>query len=273
MHDYTITLIDDLVDAAWEQPKPKPTATGSLLRGSNAGQCSRQIAFEAIGAKPDHLIPGNVLMAFAVGNAFHERIQKIVVEKLDAKIEVTCTYEPDLSVSGHADFVYTRDFEYEGFPDADGETIVGEIKTLSGYGWGLATGRIKSDTPGPKVEHCLQAGIYASSPTIGSHLVHMVYVDKDKHGIAEWLIDTEEEFLATNMSLAQMVERELDRFAGIIDQIESNRLPARFIPGYGLVNKVPKHGAPGTPWNCGYCKFRESCAILPTESVNLGDPA
>lgn len=257
-HDYDIHTVADLVDGSWVQPEPKPTATGSLLRISDAAKCSRAIAFGALNVPKDYETPGSVLMAFDVGDQFHARIQGLVADAWDAELEVRCTYEPDYPISGSADFVYDR----------NGEGVVGEIKTLSGYGWGIAAGTIRSDESGPKMEHSLQAALYAGA--LGLNYVHMVYVDKDKHGIAEWLLDVRDEFLDSGMSLAFMVERELARFAGIAASIERDEWPARFIPEIGYVDRVPPYARKGgKPWQCTYCQHREKCAILPTGATPM----
>jgi hypothetical protein len=206
------------------------------------------------------------MMAFEVGNDVHALIQRAVLKHLpNAALEVVCTYEPAISVSGSADFTYTLEMETpEG--EAYETLVVGEIKSLSGYGWKIAVGQVKSDESGPKIEHVLQAALYAGA--LDAEYIHMVYWDKDKGGIAEWLIDVTEEFLDTGLSPAFMVDRELDRWAGIIDKLDKGTLPARFIPSVGLIDRPPANGKQGgKPWQCVYCSHRDTCAREETGDV------
>lgn len=232
---------------------PKPTATGSLLRMSQAGMCARQIAFQAVGVPEDFELEAGVLFTFDVGRHWHERIQQLAQEHLGAETEVKCTLEPEFPVSGSADFVYGD--------------YVGEIKTVAGYAYGLATGRIWQESgPGPKEEHLLQAGMYAKA--LDKPNIHIVYIDKDKQGMAEWFYGPED------IWLSELVDSELERMKGIANRIAEGVWPRRAIPNYGTVEHPPQYMAKnGEPWNCRYCRWRDTCSQMPAAPTKMSEVA
>lgn len=243
--------------------KELKTAAGSRCRGSQAGRCSREIAFDVLGLERNVLIPPNVLMAFSVGHKYHEVIQTIAVEYLGAEVEVTADWQPDHDLSCHADMVYTLE-------DRGGVRVVGEIKSMSGYGFALATGaKFSDDGPGPKMDHVIQAALSALAPNVQAQLIHMIYVDKDKHGIAEWLIDVDQPFVQWGGSPRDLVMQELERFGGILGRIDDGKIPARWIPGHGRVDNPPNRNSKGDPWNCRYCAFQPTCELLDTGPVPI----
>lgn len=241
-------LFDQWLLDKQKEEGPKPTATGSLMRASSAGTCARQMAFQAVGHPADYELDASVLFTFDVGNVWHERIQGLLAANMGAELEVVGTLEPEYPISFHADATYD-------------ERVV-EIKSVSGYAFGLATGRIFSeDGPGPKVEHVLQAGICGRG--LGKSEAHMIYIDKDKNGLAEWVIDLNDLYWMTQ------IQDEIERMKGIAGRIAEQKWPKRVIPGYGPVASPPPYMAKrGEPWNCRYCRWRETCIKLPVEAVS-----
>jgi hypothetical protein len=98
----------------------------------------------------------------------------------------------------------------------------------------------------------------------------MIYVDKDKHSIAEWLLDMDEPYERyQGWTPRQLAEAELERMEGILGRLDSGMLPARHIPGHGRVTVVPDPDSYDQPWQCRYCRFNETCSNLPATPVEI----
>lgn len=237
---------------------PRATADDTALRGSWARDCARRIAFQVLDVPPDLDIDGATLTAFEVGRSFHESIQAALVAELGAECEVAVSYKDEgLDLSGHADGVYTH----------DGEKVLVEIKSVAAYGWNLAVSGNRYEGPGPKAEHLTQAGLYALAPQVQAHAVHMIYVNKDKGTVAEWVIGVDEPLPHLNGETVRwLAEDEKARMADILDALSIGAVPARDIPGFGVVDNPPPRGSKGQPWSCRYCGHQPTCAGLPTET-------
>lgn len=232
-----------------------PTAAGTRGRGSDAGKCSRQIAFQILEFERQVPIPPATLMAFKVGHALHDAVQTVAEQRLEAEREVVADWRPQYDVSCHGDLLYTM--------KSTGLRTVGEIKSKAGYGFLLATGeRASEDGPGPKMEDVLQAALTAAAPNIDAQLIHMIYLDKDKHGIAEWLIDMDQPFPQWGGSPRELAMAELERFTGIFGRIDDGLMPVRYIPNFGRVQEPPAQNTRNDPWQCRYCAFQPVCVRM-----------
>jgi len=272
-HGLAAPALYDWLTAQREAEGERPTADGTRLRGSWAGECDRKIAFHVLNVEPDHQPDGATLAAFAVGQQWHETIQHAWIDAYGGQQEVKVTLRNQgFDLSGHADLVYTDDFDRK---------IVGEIKSISSFGYALAVTGLpprpkKTDRPGPcgpKYEHLLQAAIYATAADADA--VHLIYVNKDKLGeVAEWLISLDFTLPAYGKSLREMAQAELLRMQDILRMLdEDGLLPERHIPGFGFVQSPPRHhtdGGRGDPWQCRYCPFNRKCRELPSGPTPLG---
>lgn len=251
----------------------KPTADGTMFRASEALNCSRAIGFRVADIPEFVSVPPEVMLTFDVGNRFHERIQGILARQIGAVAEFVATYVPEYSMSAHVDAVYGLDEEMKFTGTSVGANRVAvEIKTVSGYGWLLATGGRKSDEgPGPKAEHIAQVAIAANAPNVGAQFIHLIYIDKDKQGIAEWFLDMDEQLPARyeNATPRELARVELERSVGIARRLEDGMLPTRYIPGYGRVETPPAADTRLEPWNCRYCRWQPICAKLISMPVEL----
>lgn len=248
-----------------DEEGPRPTAEGTPFRGSMARGCARRIAFEALGVEPAIEIGTETLVTFDIGRMYHEVIQTALVEKYEAHLEVKCSWQPDHLLSGHADAVYT----YQG------QVVAVEIKSMKAFAWQMAIEGNPYDHTGagPKLEHLVQAGLYACSPSINADAVHMIYVNKDTGQLAEWIIGVHQPLVhlgekATTVYMA--VHQELDRMGGIWADLAAGMMPARDIPGYGVVNhQVPEPTSKDKPWNCRYCAYQPHCKTQPPDAFSL----
>lgn len=242
------------------QDDNKPTALGTRFRASEALACARQIGFRVIHMPVSNPAPPETKMAFEVGNRVHDVMQDVLKWAWNAEIEVSSLVDED--VSGSLDGIYLL--------EAGEEKVIVEIKSVAGFGFILATGARRSpEGAGPKPEHLVQAGMYARAH--GAKLVHLIYFDKDKNGIAEWVLRTDMPLPQRyeNFSIDELVESELARFRGIGGRLDSGQLPARHIPGWGRVDVPSSPGTREEPWNCRYCRNQPDCVKLPSGPVPI----
>lgn len=238
----------------------RPTACGTGLRGSQAYVCDRQIAFQAARVPECEELPYTTLLAFNFGQAMHEKVQASL-EALwgDFESEVQVDLRPlGYNCSGHAD----------GHNVIDDTGTVYEIKTMKAYPFKLAKGGEF------KIEHALQAGIYALG--LGADSIHLVYICKEGNfrdkvtagDTLEFRIGMDEVLPSYGQTLRSLVVEELDRLQRVWDQVKDGVVPARWIPGHGHVEQVPSYlQKKVSPWNCAYCSFNSACRSMPTEAV------
>lgn len=255
--------------AARAEEGPRPTADGTRLRGSMAGDCTRKVAFQALGVAPTIDIGTETLVTFAIGQSYHDEIQASLADTYGAQLEVMCSYkEQGLDMSGHADAVYER----------NGGVYAVEIKSMKQYAWDMACKGNPYDHygPGPKREHIIQAGIYALAPQIRAGYLHMIYVSKDTGNVAEWVLSVDEPLVhwgePTTVKLE--VAAELDRLSRVLVDLDAGLMSARDVPGFGVVQGAPPlAGTKDHPWNCRYCGWRDLCAAMPAGKFNLDEGA
>jgi hypothetical protein len=213
-------------------------------------------------------------MAFSVGITIHEKIQAVAVAQLKAEIEVVGDYTPlGIDLSCHADLLYEQPMFNPGGPEVSVK-VCGEIKSISGYGFLLATGARKGpEPPGPKEGHVLQAILCAMAPNIDAKFVHLIYIDKDKHGIAEWRFDLDVQYARYHpeMTLRELGMAEIERMQGILGRLDNGLVPARHIPGFGRVTIVPNRDSRDDPWQCRYCRYNKLCRNLDTQPMPIGE--
>lgn len=257
-----------------------PSALGTWGRGSHAYSCTRQNALENLRADPDYPRSGATMLTFGIGNFIHAHIQ--VAWHRWHHHETPCTGRQDCphsnilieptvdlrpmghDVSGHIDMLRMA-------PDTD--TIPFEIKSVSEYAFNKATGRGRSKAcEGPKLDHVVQAGIYASG--VGADDLRIIYVNKGKHdNFAEWQIPLDE--------VMPFIEGEIRLMARTAEVVAGGELPPRYQSEFGSIASVPPHisvsGKWGKPFFCSGCQFNKTCSDLPSgavplESVGLSAP-
>lgn len=228
---------------------------------SDAYACARKVAFSRLRVPKDIEYDAAQLMTFRVGDWYHQVTQEALVQWLDCRCEVDFDLRPAASVYGRCDGVYER----------DGIRCAVEIKSQAGFGFDLSTGGRKSDQgPGPKADHLIQVGMAAVSPQIDAQAVHVIYINKDRGVVAEWIIGLDEPLPHLGgVTIRSMVAAELERFKAIGDDLDDGYLPARIVPDHGLVIDPPAAGSRANPWNCRYCSWQPSCALLAAERIRF----
>lgn len=244
-----------------EENGAKPTAAGTLMRCSDAGNCLRQRGFSASRFPEAHEFDTSTLIAFSLGTSMHELLQNAIGHVYGGEFEKVVDLSPlGVSLSGSAD----------GVVEVDGQTRLLEIKTMSSYPFKLA-----KQTGLPKRQHVAQAALYAMGTPEVTHL-WMVYLAKEsgfkghKAGeTIEWVIALDEE-LFDGFTPRQIAEQELDNFRSVQQSLSEEMLPDAVVfddDGVDmLVEKPPAYGSKGKPWNCCYCRYQSICeACGPTE--------
>ncbi len=264
----------DRVKRSAEHEAQRPDDPARLV-ASDAHACARKVALGRLRVPKDITYDAAALMTFRAGDFYHQITQEALVQALDARCEVDFDLRPKLSLYGKADGVYeTRDPApvpidrlVHATPLPPGSRVVVEIKSQSAYGFDLATGAKRSDDgPGPKADHLVQAGFAAVSPQIQAEAVHVVYINKDRGVVAEWVIGLDDPLPHLTPkdgeppTIRQLVNAEAKRLSLILHYLDQNIMPARLVPGYGLVEDPPEPGQRGAkPWNCAYCPWQPSC--------------
>lgn len=249
---------------------PKPTAAGTLQRCSDAGVCERQRAFNSINAEPTEARSSETLIAFEIGNAIHESLQQMFLARDDVKttieVPVDLSEITNVSLSGHCDALIV---------DCNGNRIVVEIKTMSGYG------AAKTFGAEPKIEHVAQAGLYALG--LDADAICIVYVAKESDRgwkvrpgqIEQWYYELDEEVFP-ELSVRDIAWQEIDRFSRVQFNLNNNDLPLPLVKvdDEDLLQRVDFPGPFGKPsknhhWECRYCVYNSACADLGPEIVPL----
>jgi hypothetical protein len=254
-----------------EQDGPKPTVLGHGMRASGSGGCARQLAMAAAGV-PDCHFPDEVSgLAMHQGNSGHEIAQQglaHVLEDFEAEVPVTLTHL-GFTVSGSADGAGTMGCKRH--PSGQSR-VVFEFKYKGAFGFKL--GREN----GPEQKEVVQAAIYALG--LGIRRVFIGYFAREGSRMdritlcesMEWTFYLDDLFGDTGQTLEQLAYDELHRMQAIWEQAKGNLIPARNIPGYGLVDAPVRYGAKkGQPWNCRYCRVRDYCAEMPAGQVPLSE--
>lgn len=262
------------------------SAEPARLIASDAYACRRKIAFGRLGVPRDITYDSATLMTFRAGDFYHDVVQRALIQFFDARTELDFDWRPAVSIYGKADGLADPG-------DGDGAAVI-EIKSQAGYGFDLAVGARKSaEGPGPKIDHLIQAGLAAMSPQLAAERVWIIYVNKDRGVAAEWLIGLDEPLPhveVPDMDLASLLEASIDNgetdvpgptirqlvgweldllAADVLAVMDAGDLPARLVPGFGLVEgDPPRKDSRDDPWQCRYCSWQPTCADLPVERVD-----
>ena len=239
---------------------PKPTALGTSMRASAAMGCERQLALDAARVPECEDIGYETLLAFRLGEAILDLVQGGVAAMFaDFVAEVPVDLRTfGFDVSGSADGVLI-----EG-----SELTVHEIKTMGGFAFNMA---VEADAP--KLEHILQAGIYAYG--LGALAIRFIYICKDtdyRKGYRpgqtlEFRYQMGDMVAEAGDTVQSLVENELMRLQRISESVIDGVIPPRDIPGVGLVESPPRYMGKGQPWNCRYCRHNSTCRVMESGPV------
>lgn len=270
-----------LLAEKWAQQNDddKPTALGTRIRHSDAGKCARAISYTAAGIAKSDPMDLTGVWNVSLGTMIHEHWQSALVERFPgAEIEPKVGHD-DLDASGHLDAIIRT----------DDRTICYELKTIGGFGFKAAVGKMGRGKPaeGPKPEHLMQASLNglacnADEVVIGYLSKECISINQGRdlpdlaRFAAEWTFDRDE--------YEPIAHAEKARLQGILGLIDNGELAARKFPP-GLLPRGAEITDPatgryevtdgeavtdvGTWWACGYCSFRTVCSTTPSGRIPI----
>lgn len=252
---------------------PVPTPVVAPLLAHEALKCPRRIGFRLFGVQPDIRYTQAELARFEEGDFVDNTAAEVLVAERNARIQVPFSWLPLLALKGKAD---------GGYRDSMGLKVVVETKSINEKGFSRAVGSWQNVPAAPKVEWLVQAGLAACSPTIAADLLHVVLVDNERYETAEWLLGLNEPLELPDVAaevdgetgeivrptIRRLVMGEVWRLAEVLATCERGALPARVVPGFGLVLIPPAADEDrAEPWQCRFCPFQPTCARLPADEV------
>jgi hypothetical protein len=255
--------------------------SGKPFIHSDAGKCARALAYRAAGIPRSEEMDLPGYWNTTLGTMVHEAWQQSLVERFgDAvqyEVEVTI---PEIDSVGYVDALVTTDHFVDDMEERTWVSSV-EAKTIGGYGFKAAVGKIRRGTPpeGPKSDHKLQAAVNALAANADEAVV--AYLAKEcisyedvpeaQRMCAEWTM--------TRAEFEPLARDEIARVRGILDLLEQGELAARKIPGVpgevvnastGEWRRFDKDEVlvdTGTCWQCRYCAWQSLCAQTPAGRV------
>jgi len=242
-----------------EERGPKATAFDTPLRFSSSGDCARALSYQAIGAEVTNPFDAPSIWVTTLGTLIHEKVQDAISRRYP-----TATFEikgqiPGVT-SGHCDAY---------IPDYPGGPALYELKTMGGFAFEKSIGLKKqarkfADPEGPRASALMQAAINAyvhqcewviighiSLEGISKGVAASVGMDDIARTIAEWKIPKDVWY--------PIAEQEIQRQAGIVEDVEQNGVLAGRIIIDEFTPKAIDPEADRPYWKCDYCSYRETC--------------
>lgn len=271
-------FVQALVEHWRDEDEAHPHVRGSDARfwHSDAGKCSRLIAYKAAGIPSSDPMDLSGLNNVRLGQIIHEQWQDALVKRLGDVVSVE-------------ERVFTLDGDGTGRVDAtiraDKTTSI-EAKSIGGFGYKAAIGKASRGraAEGPKSEHLLQGALNGLAQEADEVVV--AYLSKEAvsvnmaRGISE-VTRFAAEWTFTREQFAPRAEVELRRVKGILDLVDEGTLAARKMidlppkaeivdPSTGRWEQREADGMildTGSHWSCGYCSHRTLCAQTPSGRI------
>jgi hypothetical protein len=272
------SILVDWCHAQAEKNKPN-AVQGARFRHSDAGICSRALAYAALGIESSNPPDPQGYYIFWLGDTIHEAWQAALQAKFGDAAEVEVKVGAD-DMGGHIDAVVKLE---------TGKTkpyvVAIEAKSQGGYGYKMASARFNGPPEGPKLGHKLQAFLNAKAVDADEAVV--VYFAKDPNNwvadeldpmlrvVAEWTYPRE--------VYEPIADKEIWRIHEILRLLDEEKLlPARKAPELGAQHHLildPSKGewaniVDGHPvfpekykpyWGCSYCRYQDTCTQTSAE--------
>lgn len=264
----------------WKEGSEAPYTPPSMRwRGSWAGKCARNVAYDTLGVEKTNPPSLADHWRMGLGSVVHEllepAVQKWVADSgVHAEEEVSVTFDGE--GYGHVDLVLQT---------PEGKTIVLELKTINGFGFKQC---VENDE-GPRHSHVLQGSLYASAlnadllvigylsmELISPYRAEAKGIDDVGRFAAEWHY-TPDEFVP-------LAQKETFRLSGIAEQAHETGVASSIVPrfshsdpdipfpaevvdpstGRWELREVDSDGSfrvmnSGRAWQCRYCDYQERC--------------
>lgn len=183
---------------------------------SDAGKCPRAVFFKLKQAPAEKADP-RILRIYEHGEQLHRHLYNVLY-RLKIGLTTEIPIPPQEIVSGRADAILCL----------NGENYVLDIKSMNSM--------IFRNLTSPKIENVYQIQLYMHFFNIKKGL--LLYIDKDRQDIKEFVINYE----------LDLVQTLLNNFQDLKNKVENNQVPPA-LSDY-LSN-----------WQCGYCQFKEICRL------------
>lgn len=264
---------------------PKPRARPELrFRHSDAGGCSRAIAYAALDVPESNPIDQPAIFVMNIGSWVHEQLQEELNVRYGMDSEVVCVID-GFEGSGHLDGELKIPFRHADSPvqPNEGKRVVSEYKVVDGYAFKLAVGE-RGAPKGPRWSYVVQGALNALARNADELVVGLL--SKGAIGIptakrkgfgeiqrycAEWTL--------TRQQFEPIALEEMERVNGILTLIDTGLLPQRKIPdpelpklhlitepARGIWVELAHPGVDtivnsGTTWQCDYCRYQDTCSM------------
>lgn len=273
----------------------KATALGTRFRHSDAGKCSRAIAYTAAGIPKSDPMDITGVWNTSLGTLIHEQWQEALTARFpDAEVEVRCA-TVGADGSGHIDAVIRIAPEDGGSYERPPYVISYELKTVGGFAFKAGVGAARKGTPaeGPKASHLLQASL--NGLAVDADEVVIGYLAKEcislnvakRFGIGDDVGRFAAEWTLTREQYEPLARLEAERADGILGLVDEGLLAARKTPEMPVGAEItdPATGEwqrvagdevaeVGSTWECfPYCSFHTLCAQTNAGRIPIAEAA
>ena len=262
----------------WAEGSQAPSnPDGTRWRGSQAGNCARQVAYATSGTEETNPPALSDNWNMGLGTMIHGIMEPAIARWLEDKkgtgLKITEEWETPLGEYGfgHADMVV----------ESAGAKYLLELKSINGFGFKQCVEK----NQGPRWSHVLQGSLYAEAADADMLVIGYLAKELISKGRAASLgIDDIGRFAAewhySKEEFLPWAEAERERLEGITASVHGGTppelIPRRFshfdpdIPFGGEVT-APSSGkwlllnedgatlGAGTAWQCNYCRFQGKC--------------
>ena len=259
----------------WEDTKAPSVPSGTRWRGSQAGNCAKQIAYDSLGFPSSNPMTAADHWRMGLGSLVHTHLTPAIERWVANDPDVIVHEEAETPLGehgfGHIDMVLEL--------PATGKNIVVELKTINGTGF-----KRSIQGEGPRHGALLQGSLYANALDADLLVICYLAVELLSPGWAEAKgFDNFGRFGAewhyTPDQFVPLAKQEVERMEWITETAHSiqgmNGVPRSFsesdpdIPE-GAVITDPRTGAwsleddgrlisRGKAWQCNYCRFHDLC--------------
>lgn len=242
----------------------KPTAYGTRIRHSDAGQCARRVAYAAAGIPKSDPMDLAGTWVTSLGTMIHEGWQEALVARFpDAQVEPKLRIE-GLDASGHADAVIDieedpsdtqttpsatevqrsqhdapKEPKHPGMPNLQERRpgyrrVLYELKTCGGYSYKLRVGE-RGQAEGPSHEHKAQAALNAVAVDADEMVIGYMATEAISKAAAARkqfpeLLRFAAEWTIPREVFEPIAFKEQERLQGILDLLDRGLLAARKVP-------------------------------------------
>lgn len=236
-----------------EELGPKPKAYDTPFRYSDAGKCSRALAYGVLGYEAEPMDLAGLLVT-SLGSDLHEKIQNSISNYYESSFEVPSRFG---FASGSADgVIYDEDFK-----------VLIEIKSMNGTAYkgsvGVSTKGV--GTPkGPRASALIQGAMNAVANDC--HILRIIHVGTEaiSKGLAERTGVDEvgrviAEFDVPREVFEPWADYEVIRHGRILDDLNEQILPDRIAIDDDMREIALSPEGSRMAWQCQYCSYTSAC--------------